>query len=402
MLANTTEAQAQPARIGAFYLGIQAVWGALLAISLQSRAVELSGAHAIVAASGILAIGAGVAAVVQIVAGTISDRRRARGSRRIEFYLVGTAVGAVGIAWFYLAPTLAQLTVGFSIVQLGLNVAIGAYQAIIPDTIEPRRTGLASSWMAGLQSAGNSLGVVLAAFVAQTRIVAAALIGLLIATCAITVSYVRGRTLQGIELAPRATPVANFANLFGSRLLLYAGFYTLLDYLYFFVRTLTADSTPARTKLLGGSVLLLFTVCGALGAALAARASDRADKRIVATFGGIGFAAALLVLPATRSLEVLSAVAVVAGAAWGVVLVADWALACRILPPRAMATSMAVWNLAVLLAQIAAPLVVNIAIGRAGATSGLHAMQIIFTIAAIEACLGIAWIWRLPKAFGRE
>jgi MFS family permease len=165
MPARIPESAARPARIGALWLGIQAVWGAVLAISLQSRAIELAHGDPLKRAGTILALGAAIAAVVQIVAGALSDRRRKQGSRRIEFYVIGTVIGTIGIGWFYVAPTIAQLTIGFAILQVGLNVATGAYQAIVPDTFQGSRVGLASSWLAALQSTGNALGAVVAALV---------------------------------------------------------------------------------------------------------------------------------------------------------------------------------------------------------------------------------------------
>jgi MFS family permease len=402
MPARVPESDAQPARIGALWLGIQAVWGAVLAISLQSRAIELTHGDPLKRAGAILALGAAIAAIVQIVAGTLSDRRRKRGSQRIEFYVVGTLVGTIGIGWFYLAPTIAQLTIGYAILQVGLNAATGAYQAIVPDTFQGSRVGLASSWLAALQSAGNALGAIVAALVSQARVVAAVLGAVLIAGCATTVAHLRGRTLQPIENEAVRIPVARFSNLFGSRLLLYAGFYSLVDYLYFAVANLSAQAPPAQIKLLSAVSLLLFTACGALGAFAVARASDRADKRTVISVGGGMFAISLLALVFARNFFELAGLAGVAGAGWGIVLVADWALACRLLPIRTMATSMAVWNLAVLLGQVMAPLVVNSLLARLGMSGGPQALSAIFSIAAIEACFGILWIWRLPGALARE
>lgn len=402
MPARMRERDPQPARIGALWLGIQAVWGAVLAISLQSRTIELTHDDPLKRAGAILALGAAIAAVVQIVAGALSDRRRKRGSRRIEFYVIGTAIGTIGIGWFYVAPTIAQLTIGYAILQVGLNVATGAYQAIVPDTFQASRVGLASSWLAGLQSAGNALGAIVAALVSQTRIIATALSAVLIAGCATTVAHLRGRSLQPIENEIVRMPVARFVNLFGSRLLLYAAFYSLVDYLYFAVVDLSAQASSAHIKFFSAVLLLLFTACGALGAAAVARASDRADKRAVITLGGGIFAISLLALVFAKNFLELAGSAGFAGAGWGIVLVADWALACRLLPVRTMATSMAVWNLSVLLGQVLAPLAVNSLLARLGMSGGPHALPAIFSVAAIEACFGILWIWRLPGHLARE
>ena len=142
-----------PARLALFWLGIQAVWGALLGISLQARTIELTAGNALIAYGHLATAGAIVAAVVQIVVGPWSDARRRTGSRRLEFYGTGAIASALAIAWFYAARDFAGLTAAFLCLQAGMNVAIGPYQAIIPDVVTRARFGVASSWMAALQSA---------------------------------------------------------------------------------------------------------------------------------------------------------------------------------------------------------------------------------------------------------
>src|ERR1700678_2949495 len=151
-------------RLGILWFGIQAVWGALLGISLQSRSIELVASQPLLAYGRLATIGAIVAAIVQIVVGPWSDARRRRGSRRIEFYCIGGVLGAIAIAAFYGAATFPALTIAYVCLQATLNFAIGPYQAVIPDAIPKDRFGIASSWMAALQSAGNAVGALCAAY----------------------------------------------------------------------------------------------------------------------------------------------------------------------------------------------------------------------------------------------
>ena len=81
-----------------------------------------------------------------------------------------------------------------------------------------------------------------------------------------------------------------------------------------------------------GYLILAFTVVGAAGAAIAAKPSDRFDKRFVAMAGGSVMIAALVVFIASHAVAGAVAATCVAGIGWGVFLVADWALACRIMP----------------------------------------------------------------------
>ncbi len=382
-----------------FWLGIQAVWGALLGISLQSRTIELASGDALIAYGRLATIGAFVAAVTQVLIGVWSDARRRGGSRRVEFYIVGAIGGAAALTFFYGASTLFSLTVAFIAVQASLNVAIGPYQAIIPDFVETKRTGVASSWMAALQGAGNAVGALAASFILNLRVLGAALGGLLLATCAVTVSHVARLTLRddAVPAAGRVRVTRAFVDLFISRALVYVGFYTLLGYLLFYVTAVLGVSTLADARRETGILIIAFTLVGTLGAALAARPSDRMDKRLVATVGGAGFMAALALFIASHAEWTVVGASLLAGIGWGVFLVADWAIACRVLPANAMASAMGVWNLAVVLPQVIAPALTTLVLAHFGATTGPEGPRIAFALALGETLLGIAWLWRLSR-----
>ncbi len=397
MLAKTPN----PLRLGLFWLGIQAVWGALLGISLQARTIELVGSSGALLAYGRLAtLGAVVAAIVQVAVGPWSDARRRDGSRRIEFYVVGSLVGAVALEFFFGAKSFAALTLAFVVVQAGLNVAIGPYQAIIPDAIARAKFGIASSWMAALQSAGNALGAVLAAYVNDARVLAGSLTATLIGTGAVTCLHLRGLTLERAKPREPFRVTRAFVDLFISRALVYVGFYTLLGYLLFYVRDVLAPPTLDAVKSESGILILAFTLVGALGAAAAARPSDRSDKRLVASAGGGIVIVALGVFIFSHGFAGAAAATLVAGVGWGVFLVADWAIACRVLPPGALATTMGVWNLAVILPQIVAPALTTAVLSRL-ALGGAQGPRVAFVLAAGETLVGIAWLWRLsPMTIG--
>ena len=87
----------------------------------------------------------------------------------------------------------------------------------------------------------------------------------------------------------------------------------------------------------------------------------------------------------------------IAGLGWGVFLVADWAIACRILPAGAMAAAMGLWNLAIVLPQMVAPGLTTLVLQRIGATAGSAAPRTAFALALGESLVGIAWLWRLSR-----
>lgn len=385
-----------PFQLGIFWLGIQVVWGALLAISLQARTSALGGAAALLHYGEIATAGAMVAAVTQIVVGPVADARRAHGDRRIAFYAAGAVAAAVGIWWFYAAGTFGGLLAAFMLVQCAMNVAIGPYQSVIPDFVETRRIGAASSWMAALQSLGNAAGAIVASFVSSGRAIAGILILFLLATCAATVRHVSGLEVRGV-IAARLRITRTFVDLFVSRAFIYVGFYTLLGYVYFYV----AHAMPgplAAIKSTSGIILLLFTVVGALGAAASSGATDRSDKRLVVTIAGGGFVAGLLAFLLGQGIVAMYLGTLVAGFAWGAFLTADWALGCALLPRSALAAGMGVWNLAIILPQIVAPAVTTLVLFTLHAATGGGGPRIAFGLAALEVLAGVAWTWRLPAS----
>ena len=342
-----------PFQLGVFWFGIQVVWGALLGISLQARTTALEGPSAIAHYGEIATAGAIVAAATQIVVGPIADARRARGDRRIVFYAGGALVAAAGIWWFYTVQSYGGLLAAFVLVQCAMNVAIGPYQSVIPDFVEARHTGVASSWMAALQSVGNAVGAISASFLASGRAVAATLIVFLLASCSATARHVRSLHVEPVVPA-RMRLTKTFVDLFVSRALIYVGFYTLLGYAYFYILH-ALEATPAAAKGTTGIVLLLFTVLGAVGAAASAHATDLVDKRLVVTISGGIFAAGLFTFLLVHGVVSIYLVTLAAGLAWGAFLTADWALGCSLLPRAALATGMGLWNLAIIVPQIIAP-----------------------------------------------
>lgn len=402
MPVRTSNAAANPFRLALFWLGIQAVWGALLGVSAQDRTSQLSPSNSHAASLQLLMAGAIAAAVMQIAVGLWSDRRRREGSKRLEFYVIGAVTGAAAIVVFYEVQTFAGLIAAFVAIQVALNLAIGPYQAIIPDFIARERFGVASSWMAALQSAGNAIGALAASFIANARVLGSVLGALLLVTCAATSAHARRLPLLGsVQEGEPLRITRPFVDLFVSRALTYVGFYTLLNWLFFYVKAMLGAAEPAAATRQTGILIVSFTIVGALGAALAARPSDKLDKRLVATLGAGGFILALALFIAGKSLGFAIAATVVAGVGWGVFLVADWAIACRVLPPGAMATAMGLWNLAIILPQIAAPALATALLAQLGMTESGSAPRIAFGLALGETLVGIAWLWRLsPAAIG--
>jgi MFS family permease len=391
------------ARLCAFNFGLQLVWGAVLAVSLQQRTrdlyhADLSQANseaAIFAYALIAPLGAAVATVVQFAFGVLSDRRRLAVGHRREFYVAGVVLVVPTLFWFYLAPTWPQFIAAFALLQLAMNVAIAPYQAAIPDFFERAQRGIAASWMSVYQSIGNAAGLVVTGFVHDLRVVALALAAPFVASWLVMFAHVRRLHDVVDEPPPQVNPTRALFVLLWSRGLINVGFFTLLGFLLFYVQAslgVRGAATQTQTALL----FITFILCAAGGAALAARPTDRRDKRLVVTLSCGLVALALAVLAAAHSLPVAYAAAALAGTGWGAFVTADYALATIVLPPGAMATSMGIWNVATTLPQVVAPLAAAPLVLRFDALAPGLGPRAAIVVALVEFLAGAALIWLLP------
>lgn len=395
--------QVSAARICALNAGIQLVWGAVLGLSLQSRTISLAPAAAAVEDyAKIFALGAFVATIVQIAAGLLSDRLRRTGGNRSIFYTAGVALAIPALLWFYLAPNLIQLGAAFVALEFGMNVVCGPYQAVIPDYVPIARRGFAASWMSAYQSLGGALGLIIAGLVHDLRLVALAIAVPLAGTYGATVSYLRNTPALPAEapLIPTARKIdlgGPLGALLLSRGLINVGFFTLLGFLLFFVRDslhVMGDATITQT----GYLFLIFTACAIPGAILAARPTDRFDKRRAVTVSMAVVAFALFGLYLSQTVPVACFWAALAGLGWGAFVTADWALASAVLPPGEMATTMGIWNVATTLPQVIAPLATAPLVAHLNALQPGSGPRAALLLALAEFILGAAAIWRLPRA----
>jgi MFS family permease len=395
-----TSRPVSPARLCALNAGIQLVWGAILGVSLQARCLELVGHDgAIRSFSRLAAAGALVATIVQIVAGVLSDRLRRRTGTRTQFYTAGTVLAIPALCWFYLAPTFAQLILAFLALQFAMNVVGGPYQAVIPDFVAPNRRGGAASWMAAYQSLGNALGLIAAFAIRDAHLVALALAAPFAGTYAVTVAAVRGRRAAAeATLGPRLRVLGGpLGALLVSRGLINIGFFTLLDFLLFYVER-SLGVPDSQLKLYTGTMFLGFTLAAVPGAIAAARPTDRYDKRIAVSVSVTIVVVALALLAATPWIPLAYLAAALAGLGWGAFVTADWALAAALLPQDEMATAMGIWNAATALPQVVAPLVTAPLVTRLDASHTGAGPRGAIVLALLEFAAGAAAIWRLPRA----
>jgi len=336
--------------------------------------------------------------LTQLAIGPVADRAFERHGNRRGFYAAGAILAAPALLWFFLAPTYAQLIAAFFVLQLGMNILAGPYAAIVPDYVADDRAGAASSWLGMLQAVGNIAGLLVAGFIASPLADGALLAAGLVASWLVTARVTQALTPARSAMARTPLRIGpEFRTLLISRTAINFGFYTLLGFLFFFVgQSLGVAAVDVRTTT--AILFLTFTLGNVIGALAGAKPADRFDKRNVVCVANAVVGLGLAGLALTSVPGIAFACAGVAGIAWGAYFIADWALACTLLPRGAMASAMAVWNVTAALPQIVAPLVTAPLVTWGNALAPGAGPRIAIVLAIVEFTAGALWLYRLSPA----
>jgi MFS family permease len=142
--------------INAYWFGGGAHWQPITIALLPIGALVVAGTNADLLIGRLNAAGNLFALLVPIAVGWLSDRTVSPWGRRRPWIAIGTAVNVVGLLMLGLAPTAAALVVAYMVVQIGFNLAGGAFNGVIPDVVPVDERGRAS----GLLGMMNQLGIV--------------------------------------------------------------------------------------------------------------------------------------------------------------------------------------------------------------------------------------------------
>lgn len=142
-------------QLNVFGVGLAALWTTVNTIILPERVGDLVSEGMRGTSLGIISlVGIGAAALIQPVAGFLSDRSQLPDRRR-PFMVAGAAGVVLASFAFGLTGQVIVLLVAYLAMQVASNVAQAAFQALIPDLVAVPRRGLAS----GVKNALNVVGI---------------------------------------------------------------------------------------------------------------------------------------------------------------------------------------------------------------------------------------------------
>lgn len=143
------------AEINIYGVGLAALWNTLNTLLLPGRITDVVPDALRGSGLGLISfLGIGIAALVQPVAGHLSDYAPFPDRRR-PFIWGGTALMVVWLALFWTVPNFWLLIAAYILLQVASNGAQAAFQALIPDLVPKHSRGLAS----GVKNALNVIGI---------------------------------------------------------------------------------------------------------------------------------------------------------------------------------------------------------------------------------------------------
>ena len=359
---------AQHFSISSFWFATNLLWGALLIVVIPSQMKLLAPKHPAETTGLLLGIAAISALVIPLVVGPLSDRCMSRWGRRRPYMAVGVGINLVGLAIVWAAGNYLNLVlyfIGYFIVQIGNNIATGAYSGVIPDIVPEGQKGEASGWMASMSQLGTVLGVVSSGLLMNAKQPTAAF-----AVIAVSLALFLGITLVGVRERPRTEPPKpmstldfvkrlwidprkhpDFAWVWITRALVVMGLWTIQEFMQFYLTDVIGVPESGK-ELAAAMVLAIALICATVTGLLGGRISDRVGRKKVVYVANTAVALTCVAFLMHHSLAYTAVVAGFFGFAYGAYYSVDWALACDVLPNKEdAAKDMAVWHISMTLPQ---------------------------------------------------
>ncbi|SFA82600.1 Major Facilitator Superfamily protein [Amycolatopsis marina] len=373
------------------------LWFALITpiqVLLPKQAALLDAADKELVFGVVTGIGALVSAAVTPIAGMASDRTTSRFGRRHPWTIGGALASSVGFFVLANAGDVVVMTLGWCMVQAGLNATLAALTAALPDRVPV----LQRARVAGIVGITQIIGT-LAGTVVVTMLIAglgggylacgvAVIVGALLFVVrtpdtvlprAIAPSESLGAALRGIWVSPRRHP--DFAWAWAGHFCVQVGNALGVMYLLFFLTDVVRLPDPDAGLLIAMS---LYASAVLVGAVVTGALSDRSGRRkpyVVVAVLLMGGASVLLVIWQTWAVTMVAALTL--GLGFGVYASVGLALLTQVLPAAsARAKDLGIVNISNSLPQVIAPLVATVVLANLGGYRSLYAVSAVVTLAA--------------------
>jgi MFS family permease len=351
--------------LNTYWIGLSFKWNALHPIILPAIMLNYAPQALKNTYLGVLTFaGLMVAAILQPVAGAMSDGWHSRWGRRRPFMAVATLFDLVFLAVIGWAGGLVWLFIGYIGLQFSSNMGQGPAQGLLPDRVTPEKIGVASGIktfmdMAALIIASLAAGRLLDPQGKDPTLIILVLMVVVVITAGITIlgTPEEPTNLEGNNHGKsagwwhdlRGQLHVDFREntaywwLIGQRLVFLLGIYAVQAFAQYYLRDVLRAENPVQAT---GDLLAALTVALIILALVGGWLADRfGPKRILYVASGL-VAVGMLLFRLARTPGMLVGYGSVVGAGIGLFLTASWALSNKLAPADQAGKFLGLTNLA--------------------------------------------------------
>ncbi len=371
-----------------------------------------------------------VASVISLfmppIIGEISDHTPGAFGRRRPYIIIGGLLMVASTPFLVSASTIAIFLIGLSILHIGRNVLLPAYQSLVPDQVPKKKRGEASGYVGGMTVLGNAVSLGLAAWllggINQHAYSKAAIrygAGIYYIVTALAVFVAMLITVIGVREAPympsknssqetsgepRHSALGRFAEewlepwhsynftvVFLTRSFIMLGLMLFMTFVeYYFARVQGVSNFVQVTAVVAVLALGGGVVSGLVFGILSDRFKRRAPIVTVSSLSMSLISFVFVILPGHSALAWLWPIGVLFGLGYGAYTSVDWALSIDVLPRLEDAgKDLGLWGSSMTIPAIIAPLLGSLLINVADHFGQVElGYRLVFMTAAL--CLAIA------------
>ena len=364
---------------------------ALMTIAVPAATVTLAPADHVFVLSVLASVTALASMVVPPLGGWLSDALRRRGGSRRTFVAGGLAIDVAALVALSYPHSLLAFAVLLVVATVGANIALCAYQALLPESVPRENWGAVSGVRGVMTLAGTVLGFAIAGVVPdprQTFLAAAAIMAL----GALSLFGIGDGVYHDEEHA-HVRDWHDFGVVFVARALVFFGLVMLQTFVLFFFRDVQKVGNPS----FGTALYAFATIAGAVVASIyLGFLSDKVSRKIVTAIAGGCMAMATIGFALAPELKWMLPFAVLFGIGFGGVISSGWALAMDAIPKlRDVARDLGLWGIATLLPNVVAPLIGGWLIGLFHGTRAGY--QAVFGLAGFSFALAAVAVLRVGR-----
>ncbi|WP_347290900.1 MFS transporter [Kluyvera georgiana] len=281
----------------------------------------------------------------QPIAGALSDRCRSTWGRRSPWIVGGALLGGLAIFGISMATTVAGIAAFWLMAAVSLNCMNGPLATVVADRFLPENRGIASGFVGAGSTAGGTVGIILAGYLAWNLQLGYLVFGLAIAACCIAFVLINrepsARTLpvepfhwgtffKSFWVSPREYP--DFGWAFFGRFTMYLGYQGVVTYQLYILQDYIGLSVQESNYAIGTiSVITLVTLL--FSGLVSGILSDKWQRRKIFVFASSVLMAVGLLLPLIMpTLTGMYIYAAILGLGYGAYTSIDMALMTQVLP----------------------------------------------------------------------